>query len=90
MTLLGFLIVFSGLVFALVIFLEIVFPPGGPEWRPTSILLSILLGLIFGGPLIVSGELTLIFLDQRQLLGKIHHRLKVWEMERAENLHRGA
>ena len=38
--------------------------------------------LLMGAPLILTGQLVQIFLDQRRLLGRIHHRLHRWEDER--------
>ena len=42
------------------------------------------LGVLFGGPLIVLGQLLHLFLDQRRWLARIHARLRRWEQERAE------
>ena len=39
-------------------------------------------GLVVGAPLILTGQLVQVFLDQRRLLGRIHHRLRRWEDER--------
>ena len=39
-------------------------------------------GFLLGGPLILTGQLVRIFLDQRQLLAGIHRRLRRWEDER--------
>ncbi len=39
-------------------------------------------GLLVGAPLIMIGQLVQVFLDQRRLLGRIHHRLRRWEDER--------
>ena len=39
-------------------------------------------GLVIGAPLIVTGQLVQIFLDQRRLLAGIHRRLRRWEDER--------
>jgi hypothetical protein len=45
-------------------------------------------GVIVGAPLIVAGQLVQVVLDQRRLLGRIHHRLRRWEDEReAEREH---
>ena len=39
-------------------------------------------GLLVGAPLILTGQLVQIFLDQRRLLAGIHRRLRRWEDER--------
>jgi hypothetical protein len=39
-------------------------------------------GLLMGAPLILIGQLVQVFLEQRRLLGRIHHRLRRWEDER--------
>jgi hypothetical protein len=39
-------------------------------------------GLVIAAPLILTGQLVQIFLDQRRLLGRIHRRLRRWEDER--------
>ena len=39
-------------------------------------------GLLVGAPLILIGQLVQVFLDQRRLLDRIHHRLRRWEDER--------
>jgi hypothetical protein len=39
-------------------------------------------GLLIGAPLIVTGQLVQVFLDQRRLLAGIHRRLRRWEDER--------
>jgi hypothetical protein len=45
-------------------------------------------GLLLGAPLIVSGQLVQVLLDQRRILGRIQHRLHRWEDEReAERIH---
>jgi hypothetical protein len=45
-------------------------------------------GILVGAPLILVGQLVQVFLDQRRLLGRIHHRLRRWEDEReAERTH---
>jgi hypothetical protein len=42
-------------------------------------LFLILSSVLAGGPLIVFGQLLLIFLDQRRALVRIAHRLRRWE-----------
>jgi hypothetical protein len=45
-------------------------------------------GFLLGAPLIVSGQLVQVLLDQRRILGRIQHRLHCWEDEReAERMH---
>src|SRR5262245_35509268 len=45
-------------------------------------------GFLLGAPLIVSGQLVQILLDQRQILRRIQRRLHRWEDEReAERVH---
>jgi hypothetical protein len=39
-------------------------------------------GLVVAAPLILTGQLVQILLDQRRLLGRIHRRLRRWEEER--------
>jgi hypothetical protein len=39
-------------------------------------------GFVVGAPLIVSGQLVQVFLDQRRLLAGVHRRLRRWEDER--------
>jgi hypothetical protein len=39
-------------------------------------------GFLVGAPLILTGQLVQIFLDQRQLLARIHRQLRRWEDER--------
>ena len=43
---------------------------------------AIIVGLVVAAPLILTGQLIQILLDQRRLLGRIHRRLRRWEEER--------
>jgi hypothetical protein len=43
---------------------------------------AVVAGLVVGAPLIVTGQLVQVFLDQRRLLAGIHRRLRRWEDER--------
>lgn len=86
---LGLIIVGLGFVFGIIIgFIgrEASGPFGVERWL--AALLIILVGVLLGGPLVVSGELMLIFLDKRRLLGMIHRRLRIWEKEREEERRR--
>jgi hypothetical protein len=47
-------------------------------------LLPVLAGILIGGPMVLSGEPVLIFLDQRRYLASINSRLRKWGRARAE------
>jgi hypothetical protein len=68
----------AGLVLLLTV--EIPVPPPWP--RPLVAALAFLGGFVLATPLILTGQVVQIFLDQRQLLGRIHRRLRRWEDER--------
>ena len=87
---LGFVVIALSVVGALVV-LVFVTPPeslrlGIPETsaRIAAALAALGLGVLFGGPLIVLGQLLHLFLDQRRWLARIHARLRRWEEERTE------
>jgi hypothetical protein len=57
--------------------------PVPPPWpRPLVAAALILGGLIIAAPLVLTGQLFQIFLDQRRLLGRIHRDLRRFEDER--------
>ena len=73
--------------------LLILFPaeiPVPPPWpRPLVAAVILVGGLAVAAPLVLTGQLVQIFLDQRRLLGQIHRRLRRFEDERdSERTHR--
>lgn len=79
---LGFAFALVGLVGAalLIVLPEIPVPP--PWSRPLVAGVLLVGGLVIAAPLVLMGQLVQIFLDQRQLLGRIHRRLRRFEDER--------
>ena len=64
----------------LIVLPEIPVPP--PWSRPLVAGVVLVGGLVIAAPLILTGQLVQIFLDQRRLLGQIHRRLHRYEDER--------
>jgi hypothetical protein len=57
--------------------------PVPPPWsRPMVAGVVLVGGLVIAAPLVLTGQLVQIFLDQRRLLGRIHRRLVRFEDER--------
>lgn len=80
---LGVALLATGVVSAGLIVLlpaEIPIPLAWP--RPLVAAVAIVGGLVMAAPLILTGQLVQVLLDQRRLLGRIHHRLRRWEDER--------
>src|SRR5262249_40001477 len=66
---------------------EIPVPPPWP--RPLVAAVILVGGLVVAVPLVLTGQLVQIILDQRRLLGQIHRRLRRFEDEReSERTHR--
>ena len=57
-------------------------PVPSPWPRLLAAAVAVVGGLLMGAPLVLTGQLVQIFLDQRRLLGRIHRRLRRWEDER--------
>ena len=55
-------------------------PYGRP--RVLTVAVAVAGGFVVGAPLIVTGQLVQVVLDQRRLLTGIHRRLRRWEDER--------
>src|SRR5262245_11695283 len=67
---------------AVLLFLPTEVPVPAPWPRPLVAAVAIVGGLVVAAPLILTGQLVQILLDQRRLLGRIHRRLRRWEEER--------
>src|SRR5262245_53076244 len=80
---LGFAFMVIGLVSAGLLVLLPAEIPIPPPWS-RSLVAAVLVvgGLVLAAPLILTGQLVQIFLDQRRLLRRIHRRLQRWEDER--------
>lgn len=80
---LGFAFAVVGIVGAGLLVLLPADIPVPPPWsRPLVAGVVLVGGLIIAAPLILTGQLVQIFLDQRRLLGRIHRRLRRFEDER--------
>src|SRR6185295_9798947 len=80
---LGFAFMVIGLVSAgLLMLLPAEIPIPAPWSRPLVAAVLGVGGLVVAAPLILTGQLVQIFLDQRRLLGRVHRRLRRWEDER--------
>ena len=86
---LGFAVLAIGIVSAGLLVLLGTRIPVPYSWpRPLAAAVAIVGSLLVAAPLILSGQLVQIFLEQRRLLGRIHRRLRRWEDEReAERTH---
>jgi uncharacterized SAM-binding protein YcdF (DUF218 family) len=80
---LGIAFMVIGLVSAgLLMLLPAEIPIPAPWSRPLVAAVLVVGGLLVAAPLILTGQLVQIFLDQHRLLGRIHRRLRRWEDER--------
>jgi len=80
---LGFAFAVVGLVGAVLLMLLQAEIPVPPPWsRPLVAGVVLVGGLVIAAPLVLTGQLVQIFLDQRRLLGGIHRRLRRFEDER--------
>ena len=80
---LGFAFAVVGVVGAgLLILLQAEIPVPSPWSRPLVAGVVLVGGLVIAAPLVLTGQLVQIFLDQRRLLGRIHRRLRRFEDER--------
>ena len=80
---LGFAFALAGLGGAALLMLLQTEIPVPPPWsRPLVAGVVLVGGLVIAAPLVLMGQLVQIFLDQRQLLGRIHRRLRRFEDER--------
>src|SRR5215470_10050412 len=70
----------GGAVLLMLLQAEIPVPP--PWSRPLVAGVVLVGGLVIAAPLVLTGQLVQIFLDQRRLLGGIHRRLRRFEDER--------
>jgi uncharacterized SAM-binding protein YcdF (DUF218 family) len=86
---LGFAFAVVGVVGAgLLLLLEAEIPVPPPWSRPLVAAVVLVGSLVVAAPLVLTGQLAQIFLDQRRLLGRIHRRLRRFEDEReAERTH---
>lgn len=67
---------------ALLLLLPSEIPVPAPWPRSLVAAAALVGGLVVAAPLILTGPLVQILLDQRRLLGQIHRRLRRWEDER--------
>jgi hypothetical protein len=80
---LGFAFAVVGVVGAGLLMLLPADIPVPPPWsRPLAAAVLLVGGLVIAAPLVLTGQLVQIFLDQRRLLGRIHRRLLRFEDER--------
>jgi hypothetical protein len=80
---LGFTFAVVGVAGAgLLILLPDQIPVPAPWSRPLAAGVMLAGGLVIAAPLVLTGQLVQIFLDQRRLLGRIHRRLRRFEDER--------
>ena len=80
---LGFAFALVGLAgAALLLLLQPAIPVPPPWSRPVVAGVILVGGLVIAAPLVLTGQLVQILLDQRRLLGRIHRRLRRFEDER--------